>query len=76
GSLWPAIAAHFLNNAMAVCLADWFGAEWVQEEMVEMGAWEWSDYLSAAFTIPLVWIGVRWMQKRVAPSKHHPTISS
>ena len=76
GSLWPAIVAHFLNNAMAVCLAAWFGAEWVQEEMVEMGAWEWSDYLSAAFAIPLVWIGVRWIQKRVVPSKHHPVISS
>jgi uncharacterized protein len=76
GSLWPAIVAHFLNNAMAVCLAAWFGAEWVQEEMVAMGAWELSDYLNAAVALPVAWMGFKWLQKRTVTTNGHPTTVS
>ena len=76
GSLWPAIVAHFLNNAMAVCLAAWFGAEWVQEEMVAMGAWEFSVYLNAAVALPVAWMGFKWLQKRTVTTNGHPTTVS
>lgn len=73
GSLWPAILAHFLNNAMAICLAAWFGVDWIQEEMVEMGPWEFGDYLTAAISLPIVWFGFQWMQKRRVSILDHPT---
>ncbi len=76
GSLWPAIVAHFLNNAMAVCLAAWFGAEWVQEEMVAMGSWELSDYLTASVSLPIAWIGINWMRKRAVSAEGHPNTAN
>jgi membrane protease YdiL (CAAX protease family) len=76
GSLWPAIVAHFMNNAMAVCLAAWFGPDWVQEEMVNIKPWEWSDYFTATISLPVLFYGFKWMHNRSTSLMDHPTTSN
>lgn len=68
GSIWPAVAAHFVNNAGTVIQAKAFGEEWVRAEMNASGPWEGSDYAVAAVCavgLALAW----WAMRKLAPWK-------
>ena len=52
-SLWPAIAAHFFNNAGAIFMAAIYGPEWVAQEM--NAAPEWAASITASPRCPCSW---------------------
>ena len=62
GSLWPAVMAHFVNNAGTVVQAKVFGAEWIRQEMNASGPWEAQDFGIAALCA--VGLGVTWWTMR------------
>lgn len=65
GSIWPAVMAHFVNNAGTVVQAKLYGKEWIQQEMNASGPWEAQDFgLAAACAVGLVvtW----WAMRRLA----------
>lgn len=65
GSIWPAVMAHFVNNAGTVLQAKAFGTEWVRQEMNASGPWEATDYgIAAACAVGLV-VTV-WAMRRLA----------
>jgi membrane protease YdiL (CAAX protease family) len=74
GSLWPAIAAHFANNASAVVQAWLEGPTWVQgafspEAMLEpVPVWEVAvaGGVLAGIAGVLWWAGVRWRPRAAA----------
>ena len=71
-SLWPAIAAHFFNNAGAIFMAAVYGPEWVEQEMNAAPAWAWSDYAVAAVSLAVGVHLVRWVRTRGSWSGSHP----
>lgn len=71
-SLWPAIAAHFFNNAGAILLAAVYGPEWVAEEMNATTEWAWSDYGVAAVSIAVGAYLVRWVRRHGTWTGLHP----
>ena len=62
GSIWPAVMAHFVNNAGTVVQAKVFGAEWIRQEMNASGPWEVQDFGIAALCA--VGLGVSWWAMR------------
>jgi len=72
GSLWPAIAAHFFNNAGAIMMAAVYGPEWVAEEMNAVSGWELADYGVAAVAVALGIFAVRWVRKSGTWTGQHP----
>lgn len=71
-SLWPAIAAHFANNAGAIIMAAIYGPEWVAQEMNAAPEWAASDYGIAAVSLFVGIYLVRWVRKTGTWPKHHP----
>ena len=72
GSLWPAIAAHFFNNAGAIIMAMVYGPEWVQTEINSTSSWEWSDYGLAAVALGIGVYAIRWVRSNGQWSTVHP----
>ena len=64
GSIWPAIAGHFINNGLAVFSAWWFGADWVSENInqieSELTSQEWT--IAIGFATVLVF-GITQLKK-------------
>lgn len=75
GSLWPAIIAHFFNNASAVLLAAILGEEWINQEINGVQPWEPMDYVLAAAAVALGGLGVRWIRHHAAWPSSHPVSS-
>jgi membrane protease YdiL (CAAX protease family) len=71
-SLWPAIAAHFFNNAGAIFMAAIYGPAWVAQEMNAAPEWAVSDYGIAAVSLFVGIYLVRWVRKTGTWPKHHP----
>lgn len=71
-SLWPAIAAHFFNNAGAILMAAVYGPEWVQQEMNAAPEWAWSDYGVAAISFAIGIYLIRWVRKNGQWTGRHP----
>ncbi|MDG2209940.1 MAG: CPBP family intramembrane metalloprotease [Flavobacteriales bacterium] len=76
GSLWPAVIAHFCNNAAAVIMAALYGPTWIEEEMVAMGAWESPDYIMAVMAVMIGGFGVKWIMQNSTNGSKHPTTES
>ena len=72
GSLWPAIAAHFFNNAGAIIMAGIYGETFIQEEMNASGPWELGDYGFAAIALAIGVYGIRWIRKQSEWPAQHP----
>ena len=71
-SLWPAIAAHFFNNAGAILMAAVYGPEWVKQEMNAAPEWAWSDYGVAAISFAVGIYLIRWVRKNGQWTGRHP----
>ena len=73
GSLWPAIAAHFFNNAGAIVMAAIYGETFIQEEMNASRAWELGDYGFAMVALAIGIFGIRWIRRHSQWPEKHPT---
>ena len=73
GSLWPAIAAHFFNNAGAIVMAAVYGEAFIQEEMNASGTWELGDYAFAAVALAIGIYGIRWIRSHSQWPEKRPT---
>ena len=72
GSLWPAIAAHFFNNAGAIVMAAIYGEAFIQEEMNASSAWELVDYGFAVVALAIGVFGIRWIRSNSQWPERHP----
>jgi membrane protease YdiL (CAAX protease family) len=72
GSLWPAIAAHFFNNAGAIVMAAIYGEAFIQEEMNASSAWELGDYGFAVVALAIGVFGIRWIRSNSQWPERHP----
>jgi hypothetical protein len=72
GSLWPAIAAHFFNNAGAIVMAAIFGETFIQQEMNDSSPWELGDYGFAAAALAVGIYGIRWIRDQSPWPERHP----
>ena len=72
GSLWPAIAAHFFNNAGAIVMAAIYGETFIQEEMNASRAWELGDYGFAIVALAIGIFGIRWIRRHSQWPEKHP----
>ena len=72
GSLWPAIAAHFFNNAGAIVMAAIYGEAFIQEEMNASRAWELGDYGFAIVALAIGIFGIRWIRRHSQWPEKHP----
>ena len=71
-SLWPAIAAHFFNNAGAVLMAALYGPEWVAEEMNAASEWTAVDYVFAAVSLAAGVYLIQWVRRSGNWPGSHP----
>jgi membrane protease YdiL (CAAX protease family) len=64
GRLWPAIAAHFVNNGATVIAAFVFGEEWLEAGMDPMTPWEQDDFVLAAGSVVVFALIWAWWRRR------------
>ena len=64
GSIWPAIAGHFINNGLAVFSAWWIGPEWVAKNMnTSDGVWTSQDWAISIGLATVLVFGITQLNK-------------